>query len=148
MLLDHQRISRQLFHIGVAQRIAVAQLGGHIRGLDQFAASGLLLRSSELHLNQFGTQAAPNHGAFAGLEHRLVHIKFVRVDRALHHGLAEPVARGDEHHLVKTGLGIDGEHDAGRAQVGAHHALNTRTQSDMLMGKTLVHPVADGAVVV
>ena len=84
----------------------------------------------------------------AGTQHGLVHIKLVRVDRALHHRLAQAVAGSDEHHVLKAAFGVDGEHHTRRAQVAAHHALHTGGQSHISMGKALVHAVADGAVVV
>ena len=148
VLLDDQRLRRQGFHIAVTERIAVAHFGGHIDRFDQFAALGLLGWRGKLHLNQFGAQAAADQRPLAGPQHGLVHIELVRIDGALHHRFTQSVAGGDEDHLRKTGLRVDGEHDPGRAQVGAHHALDTRTQGHMLVRKALVHPVADGPVVV
>ena len=148
VLLDDQCISRQLFDIGIGQGIAVAQLGRHIRSFDQFATGRFFFGGRELHLDQLGAQIAPDQGTLARLEHGLVHIELIRIHSALHHRLAQPVAGGDEHHVFKTGLGVNREHDAGRAHIGAHHALNARTQGNMLVRKTLVHAVADGPVVV
>ena len=148
VLLDHQGVSRQLLYIGVGQGVPVAQFGGHIRCFDQLATDCFFLGCGELHLDQFGTQTAPDEGALARPQHGFVHIKLIRVHGTLHHRLAQPVAGGNEHHILKTGLGVNGEHDACRAQVGAHHALNTGAQSHMLMGKTLVHAVTDRSVVV
>jgi hypothetical protein len=48
----------------------------------------------------------------------------------------------------EAGLGVDGEHDAGGAEVGAHHALHAGRQRHVRMGEALVHAVADGPVVV
>jgi hypothetical protein len=78
VLLDHQRVTGQLLDVGIGQRVAVAQLGGHIGGLDQFAALRLFCGTGELHLDQLGAQAAPDDGALAGAQHRLVHIELVR----------------------------------------------------------------------
>ncbi len=50
------------------------------------------------------------------LQRRLVDVELVRVDGALHHGLAQAVARGDEDHVGEAGLGVDREHHAGRAE--------------------------------
>jgi hypothetical protein len=77
-----------------------------------------------------------------------VHIELVGVDCSLHHGFAEAIARRDEHDLVEAGFRVDREHDAGRPQVAANHALDTRRQRDVSVGEALVYAVADGAVVV
>ena len=77
-----------------------------------------------------------------------MHVELVRIYRTLHHRFAQAVAGGNEHHIRKTGLGVDGEHHAGCAQIGAHHALDTGTQGHHVMRKALVHAVADGAVVI
>jgi hypothetical protein len=45
-------------------------------------------------------------------------------------------------------LGVDGEHHAGGAEVGAHHALHAGRQRHVGVREALVHAVADGAVVV
>ena len=148
VLLDDQRVARQLLDVGVGERIAVAQFGGHVGGLDQLAAGGLFLGRGEHHLDQLGTQVAPDQRALAGLQHGLVHVELVGVDGALHHGLTQAVAAGDEHHLVKAGFGVDGEHHARGPGVGAHHALHAGRQRHHVVREALVHAVADGAVVV
>ena len=148
VLLDDQRIARQLLDVHIGQRIAVALLGGHVHGFDQAAVGGLFLRTGKHHLDQLAAQAAADHRVVAGLQHRLVHIELVRVDSALHHGLAQAIAAGDEHHIFKARFGVDGEHHAGGAQVRAHHALHAGRQGDHIVLETLVYAVADGAVVV
>ena len=40
----------------------------------------------------------------------------VWIDGALHHVLAEPVDRGDEHHVAEPRPGVEREHDAARAR--------------------------------
>ena len=77
-----------------------------------------------------------------------MNVEFVRVDRALHHRLAQAVARGDEHHVLEAGLGVDGEHHAGRAEVGADHALHAGRQGHFGVREAFVHAVRDRAVVV
>ena len=91
---------------------------------------------------------AANHGAFASGQHGFVHKKLVWIHCALHHCFAQAIAGGDEHHLVKARFGVHGEHHACRSFVGAHHALNTSTQSHVGMGKAFVHTVGNGAVVI
>jgi hypothetical protein len=41
----------------------------------------------------------------------------------------------------KPRFGVDGEHHAGGAEVGAHHALHAGRQRDVGMGEALVHAV-------
>ena len=77
-----------------------------------------------------------------------MHVKLVRVDRPLHHGFTQAVAGRNKHHIRKAGFGIDGEHDTRGTDVRAHHALDSGAQGHVLVGKTLVNPVTDGAVVV
>ena len=44
VLLNHQRLRRQRFHVGVAERVAVAHFGRYVDGFHQFAALRLLGR--------------------------------------------------------------------------------------------------------
>ena len=148
VLFNHQRVTGQLLHISVGQRVAVAQLGGHVGGLDQLARSSFFFGCGEHHLDQLGAQVAANQRILARLEHGLVHVELVRVHGPLHHGFAQAIAGSDEDHVFKTGFGVDGEHHAGGAQVGAHHALHASGQSHHIVLKALVHAVGDGAVVV
>ena len=152
VFFDHQRIGSQFFDIRIAQRITVAHFGRHIGGFNQLSLQRAVRRffigRGELHLNEFGAQAATNQRPLAQTQHGLVHVKLVRVHGALNHGFAQTIAGGDEHHVFKAGFGINGEHHARGTQVRAHHALNTGAQGHMLMRKAFVHPIADGAVVV
>ena len=84
----------------------------------------------------------------AGREVALVDVELVGIDGALHHRLAQAIGRGDEHHLVEAGLGVEREHDAGGAQVAAHHALHARRQRDVGVREALVDAIGDRAVVV
>ena len=152
VLLNDQRIRGQFLDVGIAQRIAVAHFGRYIGGLDQLALQRtigrLFSRRGELHLDEFGAQTAANQRPFARPQHGLVHIELVRVHGALHHRFTQTITGGDEHHVLETRLGVDREHHTRSAQVRADHALNAGTQGHVFMGKTLVHPVADGTVVV
>ena len=77
-----------------------------------------------------------------------MHIEFVWVYRALHHGFAQAVGSGDEHHLVEAGFGVHGEHHAGSAAIGAHHTLHAGGERHHVVREAFVHAVGDGAVVV
>jgi hypothetical protein len=148
VLLDDQRVLGQLGHVGIVQRIAVAQFRRVVHGAHQLAGGQALVRGREFHADQLGSQVAADDGLLAGLQARLVHIELIGIDGALHHRLAQAVAGGDEDHVFEAALGVDGEHHAGRTDIAAHHALHAGRQRHVGMGKALVHPVADGAVVV
>ena len=79
---------------------------------------------------------------------RLVDVELVRIHRALHDGLAEPVRRRDEHDLVEARLGVEREHHAGGAQVAAHHPLDAGRQRDVRVREALVDAIGDRAIVV
>ncbi|CPM24179.1 Uncharacterised protein [Bordetella pertussis] len=145
MLLDDDRVARQLDDFVVGQRIAVAFGHRHIDGAHG-AAFGTL--GVEFHLDQLGADAAADDGIVAAFERRLEDVELVRVDGALHHRLAQAVRRGDEHHVLEARLGVDGEHHAGAALVGTDHALDAGRQRDLGVGVALVHAIRNGAVVV
>ena len=148
VLLDRERVAGEFGYICVAQRIAVAVLVQRVDGLDQLPAPGFFLWRRKLHLDQLRAEVATDDCAFARAQRWLVHVELVGVHGALHHRLAEAVARRDEHHVGKAAFGVDREHHAGRAEVGAHHALHPGRERHVGMRVTLVHAVADGAVVV
>ena len=148
VLLDDHGITGQLLNLVIGQAVAVAQLSGHIGGFDQLARSRFFFWRGKHHLDQFRAQIASDDTSLARSQHGLVHIELIRVHRALHHSLAQTVARGDEHHIFKTRLGVDGEHDPCSAQIGAHHALHACRQGHISVCEPFVHAVADGAVVV
>ena len=148
MRLNHQGVAGQLQHVRIAQRVTVAHFRRHIAGFDQFTARRLFRRVGKFHLQQFRAQIAANDGREPGTQGGLVHIELVRIHRTLHHHFAQTVAGGDEHHVIKARLRIQGEHHACGTLVGAHHALHTGTERHHIVGKALVHPVADSAVVV
>ena len=112
------------------------------------AIGGFSFRCCKHHLNQFRTQVTANHRPLAGSQHRFVHIKFIRIDGALHHSLTQAIARRDEHHIFKTRLGIDSEHHTRSPQIGTNHSLHASRQSHISVRKPFVHPVTDGAIVV
>ncbi|MCU0257243.1 MAG: hypothetical protein MUF60_10940, partial [Vicinamibacterales bacterium] len=151
MLLDDHRVARELDHFGVRQRVPVALIdrgvdGAH--GAPDAAGLATALVVGELHPDEFAAHLAADDRILAGGEDRLVHEELVGVDGALHHGLAEAVGAGDEHHVGEARLGVDGEHDTRGAQVAAHHALHARGQRDVRVLEALVHAIRDRPVVV
>ena len=77
-----------------------------------------------------------------------MHVELVGIDLALHHHLAEPPCRGDEHHVLEPRLGVDREGHSARAPVAAHHALDAGRERDLLVREALVRAVGDRTVVV
>ena len=146
--LDDDRVARQFDDVAVGQRIAVALLGRRVDDLHQAAAGGAVLGAGKAHALQFGAEHAADDREAPRRQQRLVDVELVGIHRTLHHRLAQAVAGGDEDHVLEAGLGVDGEDDAGRAQVGAHHALHAGRQRHVAVREALVHAVADGTVVV
>ena len=79
-------------------------------------------------------------------EQRLEHLVLVGIDAALHDVLAEAPGRVDQDDPGEAGLGVDREHHAGAAEVGAHHLLHADRQRDLQMIEALGLAVADRAV--
>ena len=50
--------------------------------------------------------------------------------------------------MIVTGFGIEGEHHAGCAAVGTHHALYAGGKGDDVVFEAFMYAVGDGAVVV
>lgn len=144
VLLDDDRVSRQLDHVFVRDREAVALLVRDIDGLH----AARLARLRELHLDELGADGAADDRVLALFERGLENVELVRIDRALHDGLTEAVARRDEHRFLEAGFGVDREHHARRADVRADHALHARRQRDFGMREALVDAIGDGAVIV
>ena len=145
MVFDDDGVFRQFHHFAVVQRVAVAHFHGHVDGFHGTAGFRFV---REFHLQQFGADIAADHRRLAFFQHRLMYIEFVGIDGALHHGLAQAIAGGDEDHVLEARFRVDGEHHAGGAQVGTHHALHAGRQGHFSMRKALVHAIRDGAVVV
>ena len=143
--LDGQRVPGQCLHLGVRQAES-ALLG--CRHRDELRGPAHLGLAGVDHLGRLGPDAALEDRRATRPQGRLVGVELVRVDRALHHALPQPVRRGDEHRVVEAGLGVHGEHDAGRPEIGADHPLHPGRQCHRLVGEGVVYPVGDGPVVV
>ncbi len=83
----------------------------------------------------------------AGAQRALIDVELVRIHRALYHRLPKAIRRSDEDDVAETGVGIEGEHDAARAQVGADHVLDARRQGDLVVLEALMHAIGDCTVV-
>ncbi len=143
MLLDRQRVPRELLDFGVGDRKALALGGRHVDGRYRFAGAGLV---GEDHLDRLFADALAQDRRPPGREVRLVDVELVGIHGALHDGFAQAVRGGDEHHLVEAGLGVEREHDAGRALVAAHHALDADRQRDVGIGVALVRAIRNGPI--
>ena len=144
MRLDNHRIARQFTHILIVERVAIAHFQRHIHRFH----TPFFTRLREFHLDEFATHRAANDGGLALFERGFEHIKLIGIDRTLHHGFAQTITRGDEHHLVKTTFSVHRKHHARGSQVRAHHALNTRRKCHFRMGKAFVHAIGNRTVVV
>ena len=82
-----------------------------------------------------------------GAQRRLVDVELVRIDRALHHGLAQAVRGGDEHDIAEARVGVEREHDACGAQVAAHHVLHADRERHGVVVEVAVHAVGDRAII-
>ena len=67
----------------------------------------------------------------AVVEKRLEDLVFVRIDGSLDDVLAESPRGIDQHDVVETRFGIDREHHAGAAEVGAHHLSARRSKAPL-----------------
>ena len=143
--LDDERITGEFQHILVGEGIALPIGFRHIHGKGGLAR---LLGLREHHLDHLGTEIAADHRRLSQRQGGLVHIELVGIHRALDHRLAETIAGGDEDHVLEAGLGIDGEQHAGRAGIGAHHALYAGGKGNLGMGEALVYPVGNRTIVV
>ena len=100
------------------------------------------------HFDCLAAQVAADHCPLPLAQGRFVNIKFIRVNGTLHHGFAQAIGSIDQHHLIKTGFGIQREHHAAGAHVAAHHLLHRRRQRYILIGITLMQTVGNRAVVI
>ena len=144
VLLDDHRLLGQAddFFFAQAEAAAISQI--NVDSLDRATSLGFIAVD---HLDRLAAQVAAQDRRTISGERGLVHIEFVRVDRALYHGLTQAVGAGDENHIAEARLGVQGKHDAGGTGFGAHHALHTGRQGDQFVIKALVHSVGDGTVV-
>ncbi len=143
MLLDEHGPVGQAADLFVVQHEGVALLVGRAPGAGGLAAVAaavdhLLFLAAEMLLD--------DRAAAVPVEQRLEDQVFVRVHRAADHGLAEPPGRVDEHDPGESGLGVDGEHDAGTGLVGTHHDLYADRQRHVEVVETVLLPVGDGPV--
>ena len=99
------------------------------------------------HLDGLRAQRAAQDRCVAGTQRGLVDVELVRIHRALHDGLAEPVGSGDEDDVAEAGVRVEREHDAARAEIGAHHVLDARRQRDLVVREALMHAIGDRAIV-
>ena len=135
----------ELDHVLVGEGEAVAVRFGHVHRAH--GAAGSLVKV-KLHLDELAAERLAHDRILALGKDGLVHVELVGVHGALHDGFAKAVAGRDEHNLVKAAFGVEREHHAGGALVGAAHALHARGQGHFHVGEALVDAVADGAVVV
>ncbi len=145
VVLDGQRVPGQLLDLGVGEAEQPTLV---LLGVDELGrlADRRILRVD--HFDRLRADPALEHRRPTGTQRWLVDVVLVRVHRALHDRLAQPVRRGHEHGVVEPGLGVHREHHPGRADVRTHHLLHTGRERNSVVVEVVVHPVGDGAVVV
>ena len=119
MGLDGQAPCRELQDIVVGKHEARAiHLARHHGACH--AGTGLAVD----HLALLGAQPLfDDRPAFALAQQRLEYHELVRIHVSLDHAFAEAPGTVDPYHVAEARLGIEREHDAGRAEIRAHHAL-------------------------
>jgi hypothetical protein len=99
------------------------------------------------HLDLLGAAGLLDNRLEAGfVQQRLEHLVFVGVHGALNDVLAQAPGGIDQHHLVEAGFGVDGEHHAGAADVGADHQLHADRQRHLVVVEALDLAVGDRPV--
>ncbi len=121
VLLDGHRVARELFDLRVGEREALALGGSDFHFLHRAARLRLAV---EHELDRLAAQPPAQYRGLAVGKAELRDVELVGIHRALDDGLAQAVARGDEHHFAEARLGVHREHDARGAQVASHHALH------------------------
>jgi len=141
MLLDGGGPARELQNLGVGEH-----RGRLLRARGGDVARRLLARRVD-HLERLRADPLLDDGAEPRIaDQRLEDLVLVWVDLALHDVLAEAPAGIDDDDLVEARLGVDREHHAGAADVGAHHLLHADRHRDLEVIEALGSAVADRAV--
>src|SRR4029079_5629437 len=83
------------------------------------------------------------YGAKPRTECRLVNVELIRVDGALDNVFTEPIDACDEHHIGKTGFGVECEHHAADGAVGAHHLHHAGRERDLEVVEALVNAIGN-----
>ena len=143
MLLDDQRLLRERDQVVVSQRKAIAIDGRHVDRAHAFARTRLAID----HLDRLGAEVAPQYRMAMRAERWLVEVELVWIHGALHDGFAEAIRGRDEHHVAESGVGVEREHHATRAEIGAHHLLNACRERDLRVIETLMHAIRNRPVV-
>ena len=143
--LDGKRIARELQHFGVRERESRALLRAHFHHARRAARLG---QSCKQHFFQLRAQSAPHDGRPALLQHRLVDVELVRIDRALDDHFAQAIRSGDEYHVPEAGFRVQGEHHPARTQIAAHHLLHGSRERHAAVVKAVMGTVGNGALVV
>ena len=143
MFLDDERLLRQFRDVCVAERETVPVCGRYVDGAHALFG----VRIGVDHLDRFAAEILSDDRAAARAQRRLVNVELIRIDGALHHGLAQAISGRDKDHIAEARIRIQREHDAGRAQVAAHHVLHADRERHGAVIEFVVHAVGYGAIV-
>ncbi len=137
VFFDLQRPAGELQHVLVGDGGLPAQLGRHRRQRRPALAVD--------HPLLLAPDGLPDQGPETLPQRVLVHIELVRHHLALDDGLAQPVARGNQHHAAVAGLGVQREEDPRCRAVAAHHLLHAHAEGHVMMIEPHARAVADRA---
>ena len=98
------------------------------------------------HREVLSPEALLHDGPLSLLEGWLEDIVLIWVDRTLDHVFPEPIGGGDEDHILKAGLGVNGEDHPRRGLIGSDHLLHRNGEVHIELAKALIVAVGDGAV--
>ena len=140
MVLDRDRVVGKLEHFRVVDAEATAK---RLRNGD---VSRTVMTASIDHALLLAAERPAQDDAMALPEGRLVHVEFIGIDNALHNVLAQSVDAGNENHVAKAGLGIQGEDHAAGGTVGPDHLHDTDRERHFEMVESVIDSIRDGAI--
>ena len=140
MVLDRDGVAGKLEHFRVVDAETAAK---RLRNRD---VSRAVMTASIDHALLLAAERPAQDDAMALPKGRLVHVEFIGIDNALHNVLAQSVDAGNENHVAKAGLGIQGEDHAAGGTVGPDHLHDTDRERHFEMVESVVDSIRDGAI--